>query len=426
MVHTTKFYLIYDDEESPICYEDFCKEMFNIQRCIRLFKNTASAKYFCYILDREQRKKDTGHYPTDEEMLGNKFANILYRLACNTIPTFYTINANSVSREVQQYFKNRYKDILSGAITIPSYKSNQPINLHNRSIVLKQSGDEVSVTLSLLSSARKKELGLKTCMFRFKVWHKCGSSVQILRRCLTGEYKIAESLLQYDKTKRMWELALSYHFDSHQDELNPNRILGVDLGVCLPAVAAVSDSRKRLIIRGSEVASFRHKTEAMRRDFAMARPYAGDGSVGHGRSGRNKPVDRIGSRIANFRNTKNHAWAREIVKFAVKNHCGTIQMEDLSGISSGSNPKFLKNWTYFDLQQKIIYKSKAEGISVSLVDPAFTSQRCSQCGHIAATNRQTQDKFVCQSCGFTENADYNAARNLACAGIEQIIESTRT
>jgi len=45
--------------------------------------------------------------------------------------------------------------------------------------------------------------------------------------------------------------------------------------------------------------------------------------------------------------------------------------------------------------------------------PAFTSQRCSACGHVAAESRKSQALFTCVACGFTLNADVNAARNIA-------------
>jgi putative transposase len=47
---------------------------------------------------------------------------------------------------------------------------------------------------------------------------------------------------------------------------------------------------------------------------------------------------------------------------------------------------------------------------------AFTSQRCSACGHVAADSRQSQTAFRCVACAWTGNADYNAARNIAAAG----------
>jgi transposase len=58
---------------------------------------------------------------------------------------------------------------------------------------------------------------------------------------------------------------------------------------------------------------------------------------------------------------------------------------------------------------------KAPG-RVQKVTAAYTSQRCSACGHVAAESRQSQTAFHCVACAWTGNADYNAARNIAAAG----------
>jgi transposase len=55
---------------------------------------------------------------------------------------------------------------------------------------------------------------------------------------------------------------------------------------------------------------------------------------------------------------------------------------------------------------------KAPG-RVERVSPAFTSQRCSACGHVAADSRESQALFRCIACGYTGNADVNAAKNIA-------------
>jgi transposase len=57
-------------------------------------------------------------------------------------------------------------------------------------------------------------------------------------------------------------------------------------------------------------------------------------------------------------------------------------------------------------------EEKAPG-RVERVHPAFTSQRCSACGHIAAESRKSQALFICVACGLTLNADVNAAKNIA-------------
>jgi putative transposase len=50
---------------------------------------------------------------------------------------------------------------------------------------------------------------------------------------------------------------------------------------------------------------------------------------------------------------------------------------------------------------------------VEKVNPAFSSQRCSACGHVDAKSRESQARFVCTACRFACNADVNAARNIA-------------
>jgi putative transposase len=57
-------------------------------------------------------------------------------------------------------------------------------------------------------------------------------------------------------------------------------------------------------------------------------------------------------------------------------------------------------------------EDKAPG-RVEKINPAFTSQRCSACGHVDAKSRESQARFVCKACGFACNADVNAARNIA-------------
>ncbi len=57
-------------------------------------------------------------------------------------------------------------------------------------------------------------------------------------------------------------------------------------------------------------------------------------------------------------------------------------------------------------------EDKAPG-RVEKVPPAYTSQRCSACGHVDAKSRESQARFRCTACGYAGNADVNAARNIA-------------
>jgi putative transposase len=72
----------------------------------------------------------------------------------------------------------------------------------------------------------------------------------------------------------------------------------------------------------------------------------------------------------------------------------------------------LHNWNFYQLEQFITYKAQAKGIKVEYVDSRYTSQKCSRCGYISRSNRQFQSIFKCKQCGFSLNADLNAARNI--------------
>ena len=60
---------------------------------------------------------------------------------------------------------------------------------------------------------------------------------------------------------------------------------------------------------------------------------------------------------------------------------------------------------------KLADLSERFGIVSDEVDPAYTSQRCSSCGHVHASNRNG-DRFQCRRCGLVLHADVNAARNI--------------
>ncbi|MEV6496925.1 RNA-guided endonuclease InsQ/TnpB family protein [Streptomyces prunicolor] len=60
------------------------------------------------------------------------------------------------------------------------------------------------------------------------------------------------------------------------------------------------------------------------------------------------------------------------------------------------------------------YKAARHGGSLCKVPAPGTSQRCSACGFVTPGSRQSQAVFVCQNsdCGWSGNADHNAARNI--------------
>jgi putative transposase len=51
------------------------------------------------------------------------------------------------------------------------------------------------------------------------------------------------------------------------------------------------------------------------------------------------------------------------------------------------------------------------------VNPAYTSQTCTACKHVARESRESQAVFRCVACGHQAHADVNAAKNILAAGL---------
>ena len=99
----------------------------------------------------------------------------------------------------------------------------------------------------------------------------------------------------------------------------------------------------------------------------------------------------------------------------------TIVLENLTNIRKRCGEKgrarkkhraHMGRWSFKRVENAINYGAELRGIYVESVDPRYTSQMCSKCAIVCKKNRKSQSLYFC-SCGFTLNADLNAARNIA-------------
>ena len=58
------------------------------------------------------------------------------------------------------------------------------------------------------------------------------------------------------------------------------------------------------------------------------------------------------------------------------------------------------------------YEADWYGRELIKVNPKNTSRSCYSYGHVAKEIRKTQSQFACGKCGYTANADVNAAQNI--------------
>lgn len=101
-----------------------------------------------------------------------------------------------------------------------------------------------------------------------------------------------------------------------------------------------------------------------------------------------------------------------------------VNQVDLSGVSIMQrenikhlrkfkrNNRVMQAWNYKELFDILDGKAAYAGVQIRLLNPSYTSQRCSECGWTWKGNRKGK-MFRCAKCGFAHDADLNASLNLS-------------
>jgi len=90
-----------------------------------------------------------------------------------------------------------------------------------------------------------------------------------------------------------------------------------------------------------------------------------------------------------------------------------VNREEIKNLRKGKrNTRLMQSWNYRELFDVMDRKLSEQGVLVNLLNPTYTSQRCSSCGWVRKGNRSGK-LFKCDKCFFECDADLNAAINLS-------------
>lgn len=333
------------------------------------------------------------------------------KLLTNSNPIFNGIEVgtgidtlSAVTRKARKDFSVSLKNGLArGERNLTSYRRTYPLITRGRDLKFRYEDNDI-----VIKWVNKIEFTVITGSNNMKE-----NTIELkhtLHKIINNEYKIKESSLMFDKNNNLI-LNLTFDIpDKEAHEIVPGRTLGVDLGIATPAYVCLSDNTYIRSGFGSANDFFRIRQQMKSRRRSLYKSL----SLVKGGKGRKKKLQAINSlrdKERNFAKTYNHQLSYKIVKFAKDNECEFINLEHLT--KNGFEDAILSSWSYYELQNMIEYKAEREGIKVRYVDPAYTSQTCSKCGHVDKENRPTQAKFKCINCGLELNADHNASINIA-------------
>ena len=90
-----------------------------------------------------------------------------------------------------------------------------------------------------------------------------------------------------------------------------------------------------------------------------------------------------------------------------------INMEKVAKVRFGKrSSRFQSHWCYTLIETKVSRIAEENGVQLKLQTSSYRSQRCSNCGYVHESNRKGKGKvFLCQACGYADDADINAAKN---------------
>lgn len=128
-----------------------------------------------------------------------------------------------------------------------------------------------------------------------------------------------------------------------------------------------------------------------------------------------KAVAKIHTRIRHRRNNFCHQLAKKIV-----DQYQYICVEDLNiqkMVEKSSFAKSITDASWNQFRQCLTYKAEEAGRKLGLVNPAYTTQDCYQCGHREAKKLSVRI-HCCSKCGYTATRDFNAAQNILALGLD--------
>ena len=193
-------------------------------------------------------------------------------------------------------------------------------------------------------------------------------------------------------------------------------VVGIDRGINF-VVATYDSKHKSGFVTGKSIKQKRAHYSKLRKELQMR----------HTPSARRR-IKAIGQRENRWMQDVNHCVSKAL---ALNNPKHTLfVLEDLSGVRNATERVRTKDryvsvsWSFYDLEQKIIYKAKQNQSIVIKVDPRYTSQCCPVCGHIEKSNRNKKiHLFTCKNCGYKSNDDRIGAMNLYRMGINYLEDS---
>lgn len=339
--------------------------------------------------------------PTKEQ------AQILKEMSSQYIKTINNLVEEMV--ESKQTTKKTSKDV---QIDLPSAVKNQAIK-DARSVFNKAKKNRFSVVPSLKklvcvwnnqnysfdSNSISMPLNIKGKSKKMPIKAIINDKDNRIQRTLS-ENKLGTLRITQKKNKWIAQIAIT----TEPVFKSGTKIMGVDLGIKVPAVAVTDDDKVKFFGNGRMNKFKKRKFRSIRKNVGQRKKIAA--------------LRNLNDKEQRYMKDQDHKISRSIVNFAIEHKISVIRLEQLANIrqtarTSRKNDKSLHTWSFYRLAQYIEYKANLSGIKVEFVNPSYTSQTCPNC---SKRNKAKDRTYKCK-CGFKRHRDIVGAMNIRYASM---------
>lgn len=228
-------------------------------------------------------------------------------------------------------------------------------------------------------------------------------------------YKFGTAKLVYKHGKYFLHIPVTYDVpNSNLSEVCS--VVGIDRGINF-LIATYDSKHKSGFVSGKAIKQKRANYSKLRKELQKRKTPSS-----------RRRIKAIGQRENRWMQDINHQVSKALVENNPKH--SLFVLEDLTGVRIATERIRTKDryvsvsWSFYDLEQKLIYKAKQNESVVIKVDPAYTSQCCPKCGHTEKANRNKKKHlFTCKNCGYQSNDDRIGAMNLYRMGINYLVDN---
>jgi hypothetical protein len=257
---------------------------------------------------------------------------------------------SSLNMTLARHFNNEKRSYMEGERSIRNYRRDIPIPFRGSDIT----------HLRLSDDGKYYRLTLFKILFRTYLGKDFYDKRQLLGKVLTGEVKLCTSSLKLEGGKIFLLAAFKVDRDVHS--LDSNIIAEASLSLDHPIIVKIGKTRHTI---GSKE-EFLHRRLAIQSARHRVQHGATHNRSQHGRKRKLKALDRFKRVEYNYVAQKLHLYSRRLIDLCIKHKAATlllVNQKDKEETAKADEFLF-RNWSYYSLKEKIVYKAAKAGIEV--------------------------------------------------------------